>query len=62
MGNPASSIVANIFMESFEEEALSNNPVPLKYYTRYVDDTLVIIREEHVDIFTNHLNNINRNI
>ena len=59
MGNPASPVIANIFMEHFEDLALSTTNCDIKFYGRYVDDTFVIIKQFDVQNFTNHLNGIN---
>ena len=42
MGSPVSPIIANLFMEHFEDMALSSFASTLKFYGRYVDDTMVI--------------------
>ena len=57
MGSPVSPIVANLFMEDFEQKALSSFHTPLKYWGRYVDDTMVIIDKNFIDEFTDHINN-----
>ena len=62
MGSPVSPLVANAYMERFEERALASAPHPPLLWLRYVDDTFVHIREDEVDSFTNHINQIDRNI
>ena len=42
MGSPVSPIIANLFMENFESWALSSFTSTLKFYGRYVDDTMCI--------------------
>ena len=41
MGSPISPIVANLYMEHLEGEALQSAPTP-QYWFRYMDDTFVI--------------------
>ena len=62
MGSPASAILANLVMEYVEEKALLLAPYPPKWWFRYVDDSHVCVRREHVDEFHSHLNSINTNI
>jgi retron-type reverse transcriptase len=60
MGSPLSPILANLFMEDFEEKALSNSPFTTKLWKRYVDDILSIWshgKESHTT-FLNYLNSI----
>ena len=61
MGSPLSPIVANIFMEKFEKEALDTAPHPPILWERYVDDTFVI-QEQHKDEFFHNINSIDPNI
>ena len=51
MGSPVSSIVANIYMEAFEDRALSTALHPPNIWKRYVDDTFVIQLESQRDEF-----------
>ena len=62
MGSPLSSIVANIYMEKFEEEALATAPHPPSLWKRYVDDTFVIQKEEYSNEFFQHINSIEEKI
>ena len=50
-------IVANLFMENFEQQALASFHTPLQFWGRYVEDTMVIINENLIDEFTDHINN-----
>ncbi|XP_072020439.1 uncharacterized protein [Amphiura filiformis] len=47
MGSPVSAIVANLFMEWLEKEAIMTAPLDCKpkYWRRYVDDVLEIIQK-----------------
>ena len=62
IGSPVSAIFANLVMEYVEEKALLLAPNPPKWWFRYVDDSHVCIKREHVDEFHSHLNSINTNI
>jgi len=62
MGSPVSPIVANLFMEHFEERALISFHSPIKFWGRYVDDTMVVIATSLVDDFTVHLNSLHHKI
>ena len=61
MGSPLSPIVANIFMEKFEEEALATVPHAPGLWKRYVDDTFVIQEEKHSNEFFQHINSLEDN-
>ena len=62
MGSPLSPIVANIFMEKFETEALETAPHPPSLWERFVDDTFVILEVQHKEEFFNHINSIEETI
>ena len=64
MGSPLSPIIANLFMENFEQKALkSANPKP-EWWTRFVDDTFLIWAhgKEELEKFVEHLNKQTKSI
>ena len=63
MGSPCSPVVANIYMEYFEDLALGPEvPIPIKEWKRYVDDVFSIIPKGKRDILLNYLNSIDPHI
>jgi hypothetical protein len=64
MGSPLSPIVANLYMEKFEKNALETYPLKPSRWKRYVDDTNVKWPhgEEELGRFFEHLNSISENI
>ena len=62
MGSPVSPIVANLFMEDFEERAPSTFPTPPRKYGRYVDDTFSVLLTRIIQAFHDHINSISRSI
>ena len=59
MGSPVSSIVANLFMEAFEQSALKSaqeKGIAPRFWRRYVDDVYSLIKKVHADQFLSHLN------
>ena len=56
MGSPVSAVIANLYMETFEEQAIESAPSKPKIWKRYVDDTLTILDRDRVDSFLQHLN------
>ena len=60
MGSPLSPVVADLFMEWLEEEAIVTVPESSrpKLWKQYVDDVLEIIKVGEADNLTNHLNQI----
>ena len=52
VGSLLSPIVANIFMEKFETEALEMAPHPPSLWKRFVDDTFVILEAQYKDEFS----------
>ncbi|CAH8541549.1 unnamed protein product [Schistosoma rodhaini] len=62
MGSPVSIIVANLFMHSLETSAISLCSQAPKVWLRYVDDTFVIIKRNHLDELFKLINNFDRKI
>ena len=57
MGSLVSPMVANLYMEYFEQKALSTAPTP-RLWQRYADDTFVIQKEIHKQDFLQHINSV----
>ena len=53
-----SPIVANLYMEWFEETALQFFQYNISVWKRYVDDTFVALCESLIDDLTEHINSI----
>ena len=62
MRSPSSPIVANLYMESFEVEAIRYAPHPPYLWKRYVDDTLTITESSYKSEFLEHINSIDDHI
>ena len=50
-------LIANFYMESFEEQATTTSSYEPRIWKRHVDDTFTILDRENVDDFLQHLNN-----
>ena len=57
---PVSPIITNLYMEYFEQNALST--VAPQIWLRYVNDTWVVQREENKQIFLQHINSVDLTI
>jgi hypothetical protein len=64
MGSPLSPVVANFYMEKFEQLAIQSAPLKPRYWFRYVDDTFVVWShgEEELVRFLDHLNSVHPKI
>ena len=56
MGSPVSTVIANLYMEEFEERAIATATYKPKIWKRYVDDTFTVLGKDYVDGFLQHLN------
>ena len=64
MGSPISAVVANIYMEFLEQEALKTTPTKPDIWLRYVEDTFVLWphSRSNLNTFLNHLNSVRPSI
>src|SRR5258705_6679797 len=62
MGNPLSSILANIFMHEINSKIHDNTPFAIKFWTRYVDDVLTALHKDHIIPFLNYINTLHPHI
>ena len=62
MGSPLSPIVANLYMENFEVEAIRSAPHPPYLWKRFVDDTFTILQSSQKHWFLEHINSIDQHI
>ncbi|XP_072018481.1 uncharacterized protein [Amphiura filiformis] len=62
MGSPVSPIVANLYMEWLEQEAIASAPLDIKprLWKRYVDDVLEIVKKDTAEQLTTHINQIDK--
>ncbi|XP_066289701.1 uncharacterized protein [Branchiostoma lanceolatum] len=60
MGSPVSPVLANLFMEWLEQQAIATAPVNCtpKLWKRYVDDVLELLKRGAEQQLTDHLNTI----
>ena len=58
MGSPVSPIVANLYMEQFENQAIHTAPLPPLFCRRFVDDTFINLQSSNKAEFYKHLHSI----
>lgn len=58
MGSPVSAVIANLFMESFEEQALKDCPPDCtpRIWKRYVDDTFIVVDSPAAEKLLDYMN------
>ena len=56
MGSPVSVVIATIYMEEFEEQAITNATCKPKIWKRYADDTFSVLDREDIYFQLLHLN------
>ena len=62
MGSSVNPIVADIYMEAFEDRAINTALHTPKIWKRYVDDTFVIQQESQKEEFFQHVNQVDTSI
>ena len=63
MGSLVSTVIANIYIEYFEELALGPQcPIPTPWRKRYLNDVIYITKKDQVDILLDHINNMDDHI
>ena len=64
MGSPLGPLLANIFMTELEKDIIQKliDKKFIKFYIRYVDDTLLLGKDEDIDPILKELNSYNKNI
>ena len=62
MGSLVSVVVAEIVMQSIEEQALATYKQTVPLWLRYVDDTFTAVHKDEIDTFHEHLNRQNTDI
>ena len=62
IGSPCSPLVANAYIEHFEQLALSSALHPPRIWYRFVDDTFCVIKTAFVNEITDHINSLDKNI
>ena len=58
MGSPVSPVLANLYMEFFEDRALSTAVNPPRWWKRFVDDIFVILKRDKKEEFLQHVNSV----
>ena len=61
-GLPSAPIVANLYMEDFENKAINTAEHPQRIWQRYVDDTFVVIDATKKQGFLEHINSVDPHI
>ena len=62
MGSTVSVVVAELVMQSIEEQALATYKQTVPLWLRYVDDTFTAVNKDEIDTFHEHLNRQNADI
>ena len=58
VGSPVSPVVANLYMDFFEDLALASTQVTFRMWKRYVDNTFSIVKRGTEGKFLHHFNSV----
>ena len=56
IGSLVSTVISNLHMEMFEEQAITSTPCKPKIWKCYMDNTFTILDQISIDYFLQHLN------
>ena len=62
MGSPLSATLANIVMEEAEYKIINELDYYIKFYYRYIDDTLICLPKNKINDILHRFNNIHPNL
>ena len=62
MGSPVSIAVAEIVMQSIEEQALATYKQTVPLWLRYIENTFTAVHKDEIDTFYEHLDKQNADI
>ena len=62
MGVPASSTIAEIYMQVYERTVITMALHPAKVWERFHDDVYSILKRKHLENLFHHINNHHQNI
>ena len=64
MRSPLGLLLGNVFMTELEKHMIQNliDKNLIKFYIRYIDDTLLLVKDEDIDSILKELNSYNKNI
>ena len=64
IGSPLGPLLANVFMTELEKDIRQKliDKKFIKFYILYVDDTLLLVKDEDIDPILKELNSYNKNI
>ena len=62
MGSSINPIVANLYMEGFENKAINTAECPPRIWKRFMDDTFVVIEAEKKQGLLEHINKVDPHI